>query len=288
MTLRELADRKGQALVSGVLAVVDEFKPLHLSIVGGDPLVRYREVDTLLPQLTARGIHVQIVTSAFRKIPAGWTSQPRVNVTVSIDGLAEEHDVRRKPATYQRILESIAGCRINVHCTITGQMMKRPGYLEEFLQFWTARPEVHKIQFSLFTPQVGDELAEILTAEERARAIDDMLHLRRRYPKLGMPEELIRQFAAPPHTPDDCVFARTTRSVSADLTTLVTPCQLGGTPDCSQCGCIASMGLAAVAAYRIGGVIPVGALLRTSLRIGAAVAGRKAEKRAPEPFVVLD
>jgi hypothetical protein len=166
--------------------------------------------------------------------------------------------------------------------------MKRPGYLEEFLQFWTARPEVHKIQFSLFTPQVGDELAEILTAEERARAIDDMLQLRRRYPKLGMPEELIRQFAAPPHTPDDCVFAQTTRSVSADLTTLVTPCQLGGTPDCSQCGCIASMGLAAVASYKVGGIIPVGALFRASLKIGAAVAGRKGEKRASEPFVVLD
>ena len=41
-TLRDLNDRRGQALVNGVLEIVDRLKPLHLSIVGGDPLVRYR------------------------------------------------------------------------------------------------------------------------------------------------------------------------------------------------------------------------------------------------------
>ncbi|HAX41242.1 MAG TPA: radical SAM protein, partial [Solibacterales bacterium] len=48
------------------------------------------------------------------------------------------------------------GQKITVHSTITGQMMKRPGYLREFLEFWTPRPEIHKVWFSLFTPQVGD------------------------------------------------------------------------------------------------------------------------------------
>ena len=46
---------------------------------------------------------------------------------VSIDGLQPEHDARRKPATYARILESIRGHQVTVHCTITSQMMKRPG-----------------------------------------------------------------------------------------------------------------------------------------------------------------
>ena len=47
-TLRQLIDHKGQALVDGVLEIVDRLKPLHLSIVGGDPLVRYRELELLL------------------------------------------------------------------------------------------------------------------------------------------------------------------------------------------------------------------------------------------------
>src|ERR1700724_1546305 len=52
--LRELNDRKGQALIDGVLEVVDRLKPLHLSIVGGDPLVRYRVLAVLIPPLLAR------------------------------------------------------------------------------------------------------------------------------------------------------------------------------------------------------------------------------------------
>ena len=75
--LRSLADFKGEELITRVLALVDRYKPLHLSIVGGDPLVRFRELDTILPQLSARGIHVQVVTSAFRQIPLGWASIPK-------------------------------------------------------------------------------------------------------------------------------------------------------------------------------------------------------------------
>src|ERR1700755_1742498 len=70
--LRQLSDFKGDELVSKTLAVIDQYKPLHVSIVGGDPLVRYRELDQLIPLIDARGIHTQIVTSAFRVLPAAW------------------------------------------------------------------------------------------------------------------------------------------------------------------------------------------------------------------------
>src|SRR4029077_7447405 len=120
------------------------------------------ELETLVPLLVGRGIHVQIVTSAFRTFSADWTRHPCVGVVVSIDGLQPEHDARRAPATYDRILENIAGRKITIHCTISGQMMKRPGYLDEFLKFWTMRPETNKVWFSLFTPQVGAQSAEVL------------------------------------------------------------------------------------------------------------------------------
>jgi sulfatase maturation enzyme AslB (radical SAM superfamily) len=288
VTLRELNDRKGQELVDGVIEVVDRLKPLHLSIVGGDPLVRYREVEKIVPLLIARGVHVQVVTSAFREIPSAWATLPHVNVVVSIDGLQPEHDSRRKPATYERILKNIAGQKITVHSTITGQIMERQGYLQEFLEFWTPRPEIHKVWFSLFTPQKGDELPEILTADQRSRAIAELLQLRRTFPKLDMPEGLIRQMASPPHNPEECVFALTTQTISADLKTVITPCQFGGNPDCASCGCIASMGLAAVAAHKLGGLIPVGAIFKASIKIGQLRTRRI--PRAPQeaaPFRVL-
>ncbi len=151
VTLRSLSDRKGQELIDGVLELTDRLQPLHLSIVGGDPLVRYRELEVLVPQLLARGIHVQIVTSAFRPPPASWAGLPNLTLVVSIDGLQPEHDLRRAPATYARILKNIGGQNVTVHCTVTSQMMKRPGYLREFLEFWTPRPEIRKVWFSLFT-----------------------------------------------------------------------------------------------------------------------------------------
>jgi sulfatase maturation enzyme AslB (radical SAM superfamily) len=267
-TLRDLNDRKGQFLIDGVLEVVDSLKPLHLSIVGGDPLVRYRELESLVPQLLARGIHVQIVTSAFRKMSPDWAHLQNLHIVVSIDGLQPEHDKRRAPATYERILKNIAGQNVTIHSTITAQMMKRPGYLEEFLKFWTPRPEIKKVWFSLFTPQIGDQLPEILSKEERVRVIKEMTQLRKQFAKLDMPEAVIRQFAAPPQNPDDCVFALTTQTLSADLQTKITPCQFGGNPDCASCGCIASMGLASIAAHKLGGFLPVGAIFKASIAIG--------------------
>src|SRR5262245_11485891 len=119
--LRELSDFKGEQLIEGIIALARRYRPIHISIVGGEPLVRFRELDVLLPRLSQMGIAVQIVTSAVREIPAAWNEIKDLYIVVSIDGLQPEHDVRRAPATYRRILKSIAGHRITVHCTVTGQ-----------------------------------------------------------------------------------------------------------------------------------------------------------------------
>lgn len=285
-TLRDLNDRRGQALVDGVMEVIDRLKPLHLSIVGGDPLVRFRELELLIPLLLDRGIHVQVVTSAFRTMGPTWASLPRLHVVVSIDGLQPEHDVRRAPATYERIIRNIADQKVTVHCTITGQMMKRPGYLEEFLKFWTPRPEIKKVWFSLFTPQVGDVMPEILTSEERSSAVDEMLRLRKLYPKLDMPRVVIEQFATPPHSPEECIFAQTTQTLSADLETKITPCQFGGNPDCASCGCFASMALASVGAHKLGGILAVGTIFQASIKIGQSRA-RSREKYQSKPALPI-
>jgi organic radical activating enzyme len=268
VTLRDVRDFKGQALIDGVIDLVDRHRPLHVSIVGGEPLVRYKELDAILPLLAAREIHTQLVTSAVRQIPAEWASIRRLGIVVSIDGLQPEHDVRRTPATYERILKHIVGHQIIVHCTVTRQQVNRPGYLEEFLRFWSHRPETRKIWISLYTPQIGEVSEERLLPADRQQVVADLKALRLRYPKLEAPEGLIDVYAHPPSSPDECVFARTTKSVSADLTTRITPCQFGGAPDCENCGCIASAGLAAVARHELLGFIPVGALFTGSVRIG--------------------
>jgi len=274
-TLRTLSDRKGQSLIDGILEVVDRLKPLHVSLVGGEPLVRFRELDVLLPRLVERGLYVQVVTSAVRPIPIAWAKIPRLQICVSIDGLQPEHDVRRTPATYDRILKHIEGHQITVHCTVTRQQTIRKGYIEEFVRTWSANPNVRSIWLSLYTPQVGEASAERLTPEDRARVVDELKVLRERFAKLQMPRPLLDAYLEPPSSPDDCIFAQTTDCISADLETRITPCQFGGTPDCSSCGCMASAGLAAVGRHRVAGVVPIDALFAGSLRIGRTIAAAR-------------
>jgi len=285
--LRQLSDFRGDELVRNFLALVDEHKPIHLSIVGGDPLVRYRELNQILPELDRRGIHVQVVTSAFRELPPEWLKLKLVYVVVSIDGLAAEHDQRRAPATYERILKNIRGHKITVHCTITSQMMRRAGYLQEFLAFWDNVPEAKRVWMSMYTPQMGERSEEILSRAQRSQAVSELIELRNSYPKLDMKEAVLKAFLHPPAAPSECIFAQTTHSMSADLTTVIGPCQFGGTPDCSQCGCIASVGLEALGRHKVLQV-PVRDLFRLTTRIARLRVRPEPAPEAPTgPFPIL-
>jgi MoaA/NifB/PqqE/SkfB family radical SAM enzyme len=276
-TLRGLADYEGEELVRRFMQLIDDRQPLHVFIVGGEPLVRYRELTSILPQLDARNIHTEVVTSAVRPIPPEWRSLRRLRLVVSIDGLPAEHDVRRAPATYDRILKHIAGHRVTVHCTVTRQQVQRDGYLEQFLRFWQANDDTRMIWVSLYTPQRGELSAERLTPADRERVISELRRLRPIAPKLQMYEGALQTYSQPPASPAACTFARTTECISADLARRIMPCQFGGNPDCSQCGCIASASLEAIARHRLGGIVPVGRIFDASQRVGATIAWLRAQ-----------
>jgi MoaA/NifB/PqqE/SkfB family radical SAM enzyme len=271
ITLRQVSDFKGTELIERFFKLIDEHNPLHVSIVGGEPLVRYRELNEILPRLADKGLYTQLVTSAVRPIPLEWAGLRRLQIVVSIDGLQPEHDVRRTPATYERILKHIKGHQITVHCTVTRQQVQRDGYIEEFVRYWSENPETHQIWISLYTPQVGEISDERLTPDDRQRVVTALMYLRGKYPKLKMPKGMIEVYADPPASPDDCIFAQTTTCVSADFEREIAPCQFGGQPDCEHCGCIASAGLGAVGRYRLPGGVPVGLIFEGSLKVGAAV-----------------
>jgi sulfatase maturation enzyme AslB (radical SAM superfamily) len=266
--LRNLTDYKGEELIERVLNLVRKIQPLHISIVGGEPLVRFRELDVLLPQLSKMGIAVQLVTSAVRPIPKAWAEIKDLHLVVSVDGLQPDHDKRRTPATYERILQNIVGHSLKIHCTITHQMTVRKHYFEEFLRYWSDQKEVRQIWISIFTPQKGEIAEEILSQEERERVVDEFVTLRPSFPKLFFPNAVVAGYKRPPKSPEDCIFAGTTLNITADLKSKIAPCQFGGNPDCSNCGCLASAGLNAVGDHRILGVLPVRTLYNISAKIG--------------------
>lgn len=278
--LRDLRDLRGKALVNGVLGLVRKHRPLHVSLVGGEPLVRHRELSSILPELSAMNIFSLVATSGVIPIPMEWMSLPRLRVAVSVDGLPEHHDVRRKPATYERILKNIAGREVNVHWVITRQMLQRADYLEEYVAYWSARPEVRNIWVSLYTPQIGEQSAEILSAEDRRFVARELPRLGKKFRKLQAGESYAETFLAPPANPADCLFAKMSMNYSADLQTRVEPCVFGGTPDCSQCGCAASSALHMIRGVKIAGPLRIGHLVGASVNLGLLVNRLRGENSA--------
>ena len=138
--------------------------------------------------------------------------------------------------------------------------------------FWSDRLEVRKIWFSFFTPQRGVSAEENLSASERMEVMAELVSLRGKYPKAFLPDYVLAGFRKPPQSPADCIFARTTINFTADLTSRISPCQFGGEPDCSQCGCIASAGLNAIAEHRLLKILPVRSLFNVSDAIGKGTA----------------
>ncbi len=275
LTLRELSDKRGDELVNGVLRLADRHKPLQITLVGGEPMVRHRELGRILPALAARGIFSMVVTSGIIPIPMEWMALQNFLVAVSIDGLPEHHNVRRHPATYERILANLAGRKVNVHWTITAAMLEREGYLEEYARFWNERPEVRHIWVSLYTPQRGEQSAEMLSQEQRQRIAHELPRLRALYPKLLTPTGYAKALLEPPESPAKCTFSRLSKNYTADLKTHVEPCVFGGNPDCSQCGCSASAASHWISEIRVAGPLKAKHLLHGSMRIGSVLARLK-------------
>lgn len=268
-TLRELSDLRGDALVSGVVNLVERHRALHVSLVGGEPLIRHRELSRILPELSRRRVFTLVVTSGVIPIPKEWIGLPRSRVAVSVDGLPEHHDERRKPATYTRILENIRDREVNIHWTITRPMMQRAGYLEEYVSFWSARPEVNRIWISVYSPQQGEFTPEMLTPEDRALLTKTLPPLRDTYPKLLMSPGIAQALLEPPANPDECLFSKMSTNYSADLQSRVQPCIFGGTPDCSQCGCVISAGLHYAQTIQVAGPLKIRHLVKGSVAIGS-------------------
>jgi hypothetical protein len=121
-----------------------------------------------------------------------------------------------------------------------------------------------------------------LVRREKPIVVSELDRLHRQFPGIRLNWRMLEAFLNPPGRPDNCGFARLTHTVSADLKSPIEPCQFGGTPDCSQCGCLATMGLEAVLNYRL----PVGVRVRTFFDASMAV-GETVRRVRPDRLIRL-
>jgi hypothetical protein len=62
----------------------------------------------------------------------------------------------------------------------------------------------------------------------------------------------------------------------------VVPCQIGGRPECTECGCIAAAGLASIGKIKLAGLLKVSDVFALSKKIGAGFIGDPPHH--PEPL----
>jgi len=266
--LGQASEPRGNKLVEGVLDLIRQNHSRHLSIVGGEPLLRRQEMTVLLPRLNAMGIEVQFITSGALPIPLSWCQLPNLHLVVSLDGLSSVRHSPRAPDDYKKILNNIAGHRVILNCVISRSMLTQPDSLKEFSSFWSCCSEIKKIWFSLYTPHQDGISQERLTEEERTRAIAAVARLNVEYPKVQAPSVILDGYRRPPASSNECIFAQTTLCIAPDLKTVRNPCQIGGQPVCSECGCFASAGLASIGRSKIAGLVKIDDIYRLSRMIG--------------------
>ena len=244
VTLRQVSDYKGQELIDRILALVDDVNPFDVSIVGGEPLVRFRELNEILPQ-ARRARHLDAARHERRAAEPGRVgvdsapadrrlnrrSAARTRRAAHAGHLRPHPQAHRRTADHRALhRDSAAGAARRLHGGVRQVLVGQSGCPPDLVQPLHAAGR---------RGRAGDSDA----GRSRARHRGPDVAAAGAIPKIAMPEGAAA--AIPPHrrtSPDDCVFAQTTTCVSADFAHRITPCQFGGNPDCSQCGCMASAG----------------------------------------------
>ena len=219
VVLRQLADFKGQELIDGVLDVVASSQAaasVDRRRRAARPVSRARRAAAAAHgawACTRRSSRARCV-----RFPRAGRTCRSFRCASRSTGLQPEHDVRRAPATYDRILKHIKGQHVTVHCTITRQQT-RPGYVTEFTDFWAklAGRQAHLVQ----PVHAAERRAVAGDAAARGSRSASSTRSRRciaREPKLhDMRPSVVHGYLHPPQNPDECIFAKTTACLSADL-----------------------------------------------------------------------
>ena len=266
--LRTLGDFSGQELVARVLALVKRLRPLHISIVGGDPLVRWRELDILLPNSPLWASRSRWSPAPFGlSRSSGAISAIFIWWSPSMACVPNTTSAARRPRM-NASSNTLRGTASPCTARSPGRCCAGPITSRSLREFWSDRREVTKIWFSLFTPQQDEAGEERLSPRIASPFSSQLERLRGSFPKIYLPNAVLDGYRHPPDNPESCIFAQATSCVSCDLTTRISPCQFGGQPVCSECGCVASAGLASIGKHKLLSVLPVSDLFRVSKRAG--------------------
>ena len=213
--------------------------------MGGEPMLRWRMLEKGLSLFQ----HNTITTNG--TVPLK-DFGPDLIYVISLDGPREVNDPVRGSGVFDRVMKTVAaipdGFRptVMVQCVVHRENQDR---LEELVRELLPT-NVQGLTFSFYVPRAGETSPQAWESnEERERAVDIALDLKRRYSDFiwnsGRSLELMRPPTAKLVT-DHCPMQQTTLPLYIDGDSFTTPfCCYGNDVDCDRCG---SWGVFATAA----------------------------------------
>ena len=184
VTLRGLADYKGDELVDRFMALDRSHRPLHVSIVGGEPLVALPRA-RIDPAAARRARHPHAARDE-RRAP---DPDPNGPACAACRSWSRSTGCSRSTMSGARRRPTIASSSTSPGTRSPSTARSRVSRCDARATWrsscglWQANAHTRLIWISLYTPQKGEISAERLTAADRRRVIAELRRLRAsRYP----------------------------------------------------------------------------------------------------------
>lgn len=146
--------------------------------MGGEPLLRY----DLIKKLAKKFVFNQVFTNGMLPIKP----IPKTKYSVSIDGTKEFHE-RQRGKGYDIIKRNILNSKVQNFSIICLLSTINKDAIDKFVEEWTKVPNVQKIIFSFYNPNVNEESNLWIPFKERDEIIKSIQDLGKKFPKILNP-----------------------------------------------------------------------------------------------------
>ena len=209
-----------------------DFPFYQCSWVGGEPLMRKKLVEKLMPRFRSN----LVATNGSIPLP-DWCD---CNFYVSVDGTREYYQTMRgKEDLYDRIKDNVNS---SPHLKITaGMTVNKDNWrcIPELLEEWN-QTHIKGFLFQFYTPIRGLDNDMWPGWKLRDHVIDMIIQLKRRYGDFihnEIPTLRLMKSKVAPKVTRNCPFSQVAFALGPDGK-VKPPCMMGEKADCSRCGCV--------------------------------------------------
>ncbi len=195
-------------------------------VEGGEPTLR-DDLTEIIKYIKSVGMLCVLFTNGTRGLPdcdldAVW---------ISIDGSHSSHDITRGEGTHEKIMETLENNPDNNTFSMTTLSKTNAGDIEELCKELSAT-SLNGLIFNFMYPYKGAEGKNALSTEERIKCAQQILKLKKDYPKIASSDSYLRAVGQPDKSCYPWLLLMVTADAKITHGCTVEPAE---ERDCNQC-----------------------------------------------------